>query len=157
MIHYFASILLAGAGATTLEKEPVVPEGFEEIVELYHYNPAVKAGNQLYLSGVMASVPGYDITTGGEVDKESMSTAFRAAFKEAEMVLTEAGASWSDVVDITTFHTDIDAQIYPFADVKDEFIKAPYPAWTAIDVDRLFSPEAITEIKIIAVMPDKAE
>lgn len=157
MFHYFASILLAGAAAAAPEKEPVVPEGFEEIVEQYHYSPAVKVGNQLYLAGVMASVPDYDVTTGGDVDKEAMAVAFRAAFEEAGAVLKEAGASWDDVVDITTFHTDIDAQIYPFADVKDEFIKAPYPAWTAIDVDRLFSPEAITEIKIIAVMPDKAE
>lgn len=157
MIHYCASILLAGAAAAAQEIEPVVPEGFEEIVELYHYSPAVKVGNQIFLSGVMAAVPGYDIATGGDVDKETMSVAFRAAFEEAAAVLTEAGASWGDVVDITTFHTDIDAQIYPFADVKDEFIKAPYPAWTAIDIDRLFSPEAITEIKIIAVMPDKTQ
>ena len=124
---------------------------------MYHYSPAVKVGNQLYLAGVMATVPGYDITTGGDVGKKAMSAAFRAAFDEAATVLKEAGASWDDVVDITTFHTDIDTQIYPFADVKDEFIKAPYPAWTAIDVDRLFSPEAVTEIKIIAILPDKPQ
>lgn len=153
----FGSIVLAGVAALAQAKTPVVPEGFEEVVEAYHYSPAVRVGNQLYLSGVMASVPKYDITMGGEVDAEAMAAAFRLAFQEAAAVLEEAGASWDDVVDITTFHTDIDAQIYPFAAIKDEFIKAPYPAWTAIDVDRLFSPEAITEIKLIAIIPESAQ
>lgn len=153
----FGSIVLAGVAAAAQAKTPVVPEGFEDIVEAYHYSPAVRVGNQLYLSGVMASVPKYDIETGGEVDAEAMAAAFRLAFQEAAAVLAEAGATWDDVVDITTFHTDIDAQIYPFAAIKDEFIKAPYPAWTAIDVDRLFSPEAITEIKLIAIIPGSAQ
>jgi enamine deaminase RidA (YjgF/YER057c/UK114 family) len=35
--------------------------------------------------------------------------------------------------------------------VKHRYVHAPYPAWTAIDVDRLLPDKGLTEIKIVAV------
>ncbi|NWN27523.1 RidA family protein, partial [Escherichia marmotae] len=61
------------------------------------------------------------------------------------------GASWDDVVDITSFHTDILPQIEAMKRVKARYVRAPYPAWTAIDVDRLLPDAGLTEIKIVAV------
>jgi len=34
--------------------------------------------------------------------------------------------------------------------VKNRYIKAPFPAWTAIQVARLIPPNGITETKIVA-------
>jgi len=42
------------------------------------------------------------------------------------------------------------------ARVKDRYVRAPYPTWTAIDVDRLYPPAGFVEIKLIARMPDPA-
>jgi hypothetical protein len=36
------------------------------------------------------------------------------------------------------------------------YVKPPYPAWTAIDVDRLIPERGITEIKIVAKRPQAA-
>jgi hypothetical protein len=37
-----------------------------------------------------------------------------------------------------------------------KYVKAPYPAWTAIDVDRLIPERGITEIKVVARRPAPA-
>jgi hypothetical protein len=34
--------------------------------------------------------------------------------------------------------------------VKNRFVKAPFPAWTAIQISRLIADNGITEIKIVA-------
>ena len=56
------------------------------------------------------------------------------------------------MTDLETFHTDLPSQINAFAQVKDRYIKEPWPTWTAIDIDRLFPPRGIVEIKIIAYL-----
>jgi enamine deaminase RidA (YjgF/YER057c/UK114 family) len=34
--------------------------------------------------------------------------------------------------------------------VKDRFVTEPYPAWTAVDIDRLYSDNAVAEIEVVA-------
>jgi len=34
--------------------------------------------------------------------------------------------------------------------VKKNYVKPPFPAWTAIQVSRLIPPNGITEIKVVA-------
>ena len=58
--------------------------------------------------------------------------------------------SWDDVVDIASFHTDLTTQMLAIVAVKNLYIKAPYPTWTAIQVSRLIPDNGITEIKIVA-------
>src|SRR5215813_12076318 len=62
----------------------------------------------------------------------------------------EAGATWDDVVEITSFHTDLTTQMPAIVAVKKNYVKPPFPAWTAIQVSRLIPPNGITEIKIVA-------
>ena len=51
---------------------------------------------------------------------------------------------------MTSYHTDIAAQFEAMAAVHRRHVQAPFPAWTAIDVDRLVPEGGITEIKIVA-------
>jgi enamine deaminase RidA (YjgF/YER057c/UK114 family) len=37
--------------------------------------------------------------------------------------------------------------------VKDEFMSAPYPAWTAVGTPELFLPGALVEIQVTARRP----
>jgi enamine deaminase RidA (YjgF/YER057c/UK114 family) len=67
--------------------------------------------------------------------------------------LKRAGASWDDIVEMTSYHTDLTSQIEPMAKVKARYIKAPYPAWSAIQVARLFPDRGITEIKLVLKLP----
>jgi len=112
--------------------------------EKYGYSDAVIAGDTVYLSGVVAGL------APGEADP---TAAYDRAFKRIGAILARAGVGWADVVEITSFHTDVKAQLDPMAAVKNRYIKAPFPAWTAISVSRLLPDTGITEIKVIARRP----
>jgi Endoribonuclease L-PSP len=81
----------------------------------------------------------------------ALSTPAHAGERQRATVLT--GASWDDVVDITSFHTDIVVQMPAIVAAHKKRVEVPYPAWTAIDVDRLIPDGGITEIKIVAHRP----
>lgn len=107
----------------------------------YGYAEAVIAGDMIYLSGVIVGpVPG----------ETGLQPAYERAFAHIAGILKRAGASWDDVVDLTTFHTDLPGQIADCAAVKNRYVKAPFPAWTAIGISRLFEPTGVTEIKVVA-------
>jgi len=108
------------------------------------YASAVRAGDMIYLSGVVAGV------RSGETD---LTLGYERAFKRIGETLKSAGAGWDDVIDITTFHTDLTTQMPAIVAVKNRYIKAPFPAWTAIQIARLIPTNGITEIKIVAKVP----
>lgn len=141
------TILAAGLlPATATARDPanvLMPENPEAraFQEAVGYATAVIAGDTIYLSGVVAG-PG-----AGESD---LAPGYERAFAHIAATLARAGASWDDVVDITTFHTDLAAHIDGFAAVKNRHVKAPFPAWTAIGVTRLYEPTAVVEIKVVA-------
>ena len=105
------------------------------------YASAIRVGDTIFLSGVVAGV------RKGETD---LTLGYERAFKAIGETLKSAGASWDDVVDITTFHTDLTTQMPAIVAVKNRYIKEPFPAWTAIQVARLIPANGITEIKIVA-------
>jgi enamine deaminase RidA (YjgF/YER057c/UK114 family) len=109
--------------------------------EKYGYASAVIAGDTIYLSGMVAGqAPG----------ETGFAPAFERVYRQAEAVLKRAGSSLADVVDVTSFHTDIKAQVEDLAEVQKRMLGSPPPAWTAIDVDRLLPDNGIAEIKIVA-------
>jgi enamine deaminase RidA (YjgF/YER057c/UK114 family) len=109
--------------------------------ERYGYASAVIAGDTIYLSGMVAGqAPG----------ETGYKPAFERLFRAAEATLKRAGSSLSDVVDITSFHTDVTAQIGDLAEVQKRMLGSPPPAWTAIDIDRLLPDAGVAEIKIVA-------
>jgi enamine deaminase RidA (YjgF/YER057c/UK114 family) len=111
--------------------------------EEWGYADAIIVGDVVYLSGVVV----------GQRDGESLEAAYDRAYRHIGAILTRAGVGWDDVVDITTFHTDVTTQMPAIVAVQRRYIQAPFPAWTAIDVDRLIPDRGITEIKIVARRP----
>ena len=91
----------------------------------------------IYLSGVVV---------GPSTDRAS----FERTYRRISDILLRAGATWEDVVDITSYHTDIEPQVAIMSEVQKQFITPPFAAWTAVQVSRLYSPGGVTEIKIIA-------
>jgi enamine deaminase RidA (YjgF/YER057c/UK114 family) len=110
------------------------------------YADAVVTGDMVYLSGVVAGL------RPGETD---LKLAYERAFARIGKVLERSGASWDDVVDITSFHTDLTTQMPAIVAVKKTYMRDPPPAWTAIGVSRLIPNNGITEIKIIARLPKR--
>lgn len=70
---------------------------------------AVIDGDRIFLSGVVAGL------RPGETDQ---AVAFDRAFKVIGDILARSGSSWDGVVEMTTFHTDIKAQLDAFVAVK---------------------------------------
>ena len=123
----------------------VVPLQLEQRREQedWGYADAVIDGDHIWLSGVVAGLrPGETLA-----DQEA---AYDRAFQRIGDVLERSGASFDGIVELTTFHTDLPAQIDGFKRVKNRYIRGPYPAWTAIDVDRLVPDRGLVEIKIVA-------
>jgi enamine deaminase RidA (YjgF/YER057c/UK114 family) len=107
---------------------------------------SVTAGDTVYVSGIIA------YTRPGD---KGMEEAYTRAFDQLTKVLQRAGVSWSDVVEVRSFHTNPTAQIDAMAAVKRRYRAAPDPAWTAVGTSALLAPEGITEIALIAKVPRK--
>ena len=69
-------------------------------------------------------------------------------------VLAAAGATFDDIVDVTSFHTDMrDLPLY--MQVRDRYFTGNYPAWTAIGAASLCgAPGYFLEVKAVAVLRD---
>ena len=114
--------------------------------EEYGFSDAVIAGDTIYLSGIVAGL------APGETD---MKAAYDRVYRHIGSILKRAGASYDDIVDMTSFHTDVEAQLKPMSQVHKKYVTAPYPAWSAIGVARILGG-GITEIKITARRPQAA-
>jgi enamine deaminase RidA (YjgF/YER057c/UK114 family) len=69
------------------------------------------------------------------------------------LTLSEAGLTWSDVVEITTYRVGLRAQADVALRVAAEFLEAPYSAWTDVGITELFEPDALFEMSCVAVAP----
>jgi enamine deaminase RidA (YjgF/YER057c/UK114 family) len=118
---------------------PEIRKFFDE----WGFAEAVIDGDRVWLSGIVAGLRPGETTTDAE-------KAYDRAFKMLDDVLKRSGSSFDGVVDITTFHTDLPAQFEGFRKVKDRYIREPFPAWTAIDIDRLVPDGGLVEIKVVA-------
>jgi Endoribonuclease L-PSP len=74
--------------------------------------------------------------------------------REVGEVLSAAGASWNDVVSMTTYHVDFHRDIELMTEIHRGFVtKEPFPAWTAVGVTQFYSPDAVVEISVTALVP----
>ena len=81
----------------------------------------------------------------------------RLAYVGVGEVLTVAGSSWHDVVSMTTYHVNLRRDIETMTEIHREFVTVePFPAWTAVGVTELYSPDAIVEISVTALVPKNA-
>jgi enamine deaminase RidA (YjgF/YER057c/UK114 family) len=130
------------------ERKAIVPAGMEAVYEKIRYAPAVKAGNTIYVSGQIGRDLSMQMVEGREAQ-------IVQAFENLKLVLEAAGATLSDVVDLTTFHTDM-RDLPLFMQVRDRYFTTdPLPAWTAVGAHMLGgSAGYIVEIKAVAVLAD---
>jgi enamine deaminase RidA (YjgF/YER057c/UK114 family) len=126
-------------------KTPIVPDSIKWHLDLFKFSPGIKAGNTLYLAGAV----------GVDVDKtmaEDLEKQIEVAFKNIGIVLHEAGADFSNIVDMTTFHVGLQRQMETFMKVKEKFLGDAAPCWTAVGVQELGAPGLLVEIKAVAVL-----
>lgn len=125
----------------------------------YNFSPAVRAGDYVFVSGVVAGAFGEE----SPINKETFKNSIRRAFSSLSTVLNAAGADMNQIVKLRTFHV-FDSplinvskrdQVLAVAEVKAEFIEEPHPAWTAVGSTALLPDAGLVEIEVIAYAPQK--
>jgi len=120
------------------ERGPVIPEGSQKSYDNFHFAPAYRVGDTLYVSGVIGN-------------GESLADEMTSAFESLSSVLEAAGYSLADVVEMTSFHVDMSETLGAFMAARDAAMQAPWPAWTAIGCTELAIPSGRAEVKVTAV------
>lgn len=112
-----------------------------------HFTDAVRAGEFLYVSGIVA-VDGDGSLVGGD----DVVAQTRQVFENMRAVLAAAGCGFEDVVKVTIFLTDVDDRplINP---VRQEVFGTTRPASTLVEVPRLAVEGAKVEIECVALVP----
>ncbi len=123
--------------------ELILPEAMKRTYENFKFAPAQRHGGVVYVSGQIGT------GEGGRVP-ESLEEEFRNAWEGVGAVLKEAGLAYEDIFEFTSYHVGLQEHMGTFMKVKDEFIKEPYPAWTAIGISELAVPGARVEIRVQA-------
>lgn len=130
-----------------MPRNVILTEADRHTYDNFHFAPAVATGGLLVCSGQIGA--GAD----GKVPEDA-AEEFRNAWQAIGRVLAAAGLGYEDIVELTSYHVDLPAHMRAFMAVKDEFLAAPWPAWTAIGITSLAVRGARAEIRVIAAMKD---
>lgn len=123
-------------------RNAVYPQSRQALYEKNGYSAAIRSGDLLFVSGQVGS------REDGSPEPD-FAAQVQLAFDNLQSVLEAAGASFDDIVDVTTFHTDPEAQFATVLEAKTRaFPDKPYPNWTAVGVNWLAGFDF--EIKVIA-------
>jgi reactive intermediate/imine deaminase len=116
------------------------PTGYTHVVEVTGPNRTI------YISGQIA----YD-KDGKLVGAGDMKAQAEQVFKNLQAALTAAGATFSDVVKMNSYITDM-SKVQAVRDVRAIYFKEATPASTFVEVKGLVRPELLLEIEVIAVV-----
>jgi 2-aminomuconate deaminase len=124
------------------------------------YPHAKRAGNLLFLSGIgprrrgSRQIPGVELDANGHVVSYDIEAQCRSCFENCRAVLEDVGSSWSNIVDVLVFLTNMKDDFKTYNRVYAEYFAGPgmpNPARTTIEVTALPTPIAV-EIKVVAVL-----
>ncbi len=126
-------------------RDVLVPEVWGDFYKETHIPAAVRVGDTLRLTGHTGETP-------DGVFSADIETQIRQVFRNIALTLAEAGATWSNVVEINSYHVGLLNQAEVVLRIAAEFLEDPYPAWTAIGVTELIIAEALIEVSCVAVL-----
>ena len=128
-------------------REPIVPAIWADFYEETRIPAALRVGDTL-------RVTGHTGETADGVFSADPESQIRQVFRNIALTLAEAGASWTDVVEINSYHVGLVAQSEALIRIAAEFLRDPYPAWTAVGVTELIIAEALVEISCVALLSE---
>ncbi len=131
-------LLVAASGCTTLPEVRSCVHRNAEIEQSIGYCQAVRAGNDLHVSGVTGAGP--------------MEAAVPKVYEALRDILRASGLSYADVIQETVYTTDLDAFI-ALKDRRKEFYGGALPAATWVQVQRLYRPNYVLEVELVARFP----
>lgn len=122
------------------------------------YPHARRVGDFIFLSGVgprergSKKIPGVELAEDGSIKSYDIATQCHSVFKNVKAILAEAGADWTDLVDVTVYLTNMKKDFPIYNKLWAEYFKENPPCRTTLEVNCLPTPIAI-ELKCVAAFP----
>lgn len=154
-----------------MTRRTIVPAALQPVYDRWHFAPAVSSGGFIFCSGIVgtsvggnapdlagpgalggaqSTAAGSDAPLDALVAVRDPEAQFATAFEALRAILAEAGATLADIVELTTYHVDMKSHMAAFMEVRDRYLREPYPAWTAIGVSELIVPGGLVELRAVA-------
>ena len=127
--------------------ENVVTEAGQFMYDNFHFSEASKCNGFLLCSGVIGT------GNNGKLPQD-IKEEFRNAWMGIGRLLAECEIGYDDIVEYTSYHVGLHANMGDFMSVRDEFLSEPWPAWTAIGITELAIPGAHVEIRVTAKLKE---
>ena len=118
-----------------------VPTGYTHVVE-------VLKGRTIYIAGQVALDK-----SGNVVGKADFTAQATQVFENLKVALAAAGATFDNVVKITTFVTDM-TQLPTLRTIRAKDYGENVPASTLVQIQKLAHEDLLIEIEAIAVVPE---
>ena len=106
------------------------------------YPHAKRVGNLLFLSGVgprsqgSSDIPGVTLDEDGTMIAVDIEAQCRSCFENLRMVLEDAGAKWTDLVDVLVFLTDMKRDFTTYNRIYGEYFAGRRKSESDADDDR---------------------
>lgn len=121
------------------------------------YPHARRVGNLLFLSGVgprepgQKKIPGVELDDNGNITDYDIEAQCHSVFRNVRAILEGAGSSWTRLVDVTVYLTNMKADFPTYNRIWAEYFADDPPCRTTLEVGALPTPIAI-ELKCIATV-----
>lgn len=127
------------------KRDVVFPAGRQALYEKNRYSPAVRSNGLLFVSGQVGS-------RADGTPEPDLAAQVRLAFENLNAVLAAAGCTFDDVIDVTMFIVDPQANFDTVWQIVPEYWgAAPHPTLTGVGVTWLYGFQF--EIKVVAQLP----
>lgn len=127
--------------------EPIIPN--PNWPKSMTFSPGVRSGNLIFLSGTTGTDE-----KGNIIGRDDIVEQTRQIFRKFEFVLNDVGGTLANIVETTDYVLSLN-EYRKTAEVRREFLKGPpWPAATGVVVSALVRPDALIEIKAVAVLAD---
>jgi len=113
--------------------------------DAYSYSPAVRAGGLLFIAGSVG------FRADGTIPV-SVAEQSEIAMQRIVEILHLEGLTMEDLVEIVSYHVDLEANLPEFIAVKERYVPPPFPTWTILGVQALGLPELKVEVRCIAAL-----
>ena len=130
-----------------MQRSKIAPSNFTPTMGAYSHGYTVDVGDArfVFVTGQIA------LDEKGEVVSDDVEEQTRFVYDRIGRILSEAGASFADVVKVQLFLTDI-SDFGKVSPIRNEFFAESEPVSTLVEVSSLVHPGCKIEIEVVAVV-----
>ncbi len=121
----------------------IAPADLENYVSDWKMSPGLEHEGFIFMTGFTGAL------ANGQYSNDH-AEQIETVFAKIRAVLEEAGLGFEHLVEMTSYHVGLRDHLDQFKRIRANYVREPYPAWTAIEVAGFVREGAVVEIKCIA-------